>query len=90
MNGMWAKFKTGLLFVNLFEKFIPSSKMTETKYSMPWIDVTIERLVKNRQKLHLRASKDIDEMNHFKRSKHTLTEGIERCLLEIRFKFVYV
>ena len=42
--------KTG--FVEAVERFIPS-KMTKTKYSVPWIDVTIKRLVKKRHKLYL-------------------------------------
>ena len=43
VNDMWVKFKTG--FVEAVERFIPS-KMTKTKYSVPWIDATIKRLVK--------------------------------------------
>ena len=63
---MWVKFKTG--FVEAVERFIPS-KMTKTKYSVPWIDATIKRLVKKRHKLYLRArkSKDPDVKIHYKR-----------------------
>ena len=63
---MWVKFKTG--FVGAVERFIPS-KMTKTKYSVPWIDATIKRLVKKRHKLHLRArkSKDPDVKIHYTR-----------------------
>ena len=43
VNDMWVKFKTG--FVEAVVRFIPS-KMTKTKYSVPWIDATIKRLVK--------------------------------------------
>ena len=43
INDKWVKFKTG--FVEAVERFIPS-KMTKTKYSVPWIDATIKRLVK--------------------------------------------
>ena len=48
--------------------FIPS-KMTKTKYSVPWIHATIKRLVKKRHKLYLRApkSKDPDVKIHYKR-----------------------
>ena len=48
VNDMWVKFKTG--FVEAVERFI-SSKMTKTKCSVSWIDVTIKRLVKKRNKL---------------------------------------
>ena len=34
VNDMWVKFKTGL--VGAVERFIPS-KMTKTKYSVPWL-----------------------------------------------------
>ena len=66
VNDMWVKFKTG--FVEAVERFIPS-KMTKTKYSVPWIDLTIKRLVKKRNKLYLRArkSKDPDVKIHYKR-----------------------
>ena len=66
INEMWVKFKTG--FVEAVERFIPS-KMTKTKYSAPWIDATIKRLVKKRHKLYLRArkSKDSDVKIHYKR-----------------------
>ena len=68
VNNMWVKFKTG--FVEAVERFIPS-KMTKTKYSVPWIDVTIKRLVKKGNKLYLRArkSKDPDVKIHYKRFK---------------------
>ena len=42
VNDMWVKFKTG--FVEAVERFI-ASKMTKTKYSVLWMDVTIKRLV---------------------------------------------
>ena len=63
---MWVKFKTG--FVEAVERFIPS-KMTKTKYSVPWNDVTIKRLVKKRHKHYLRARKckDPDVKIHYKR-----------------------
>ena len=57
VNEMWVKFKTG--FLEAVERFIPS-KMTKTKYSLPWIDATIKRLMKRRQKLYLRARKSND------------------------------
>ena len=66
VNDMWVKFKTG--FFEAVERFIPS-KMTKTKWSVPWIDVTIEWLVKKRHKLylHARKSKDPDVKIHYKR-----------------------
>ena len=43
VKDMLVKFKTG--FVEPIERFIPS-KITKTKYSVPWIDAMIKRLVK--------------------------------------------
>ena len=42
VNDMWVKSRTG--FAEAVERFIPS-KMTKTKYSVPWIDLTNKRLV---------------------------------------------
>ena len=67
VNEMWVKFKTG--FLEAVERFIPT-KMTKTKYSLPWINATIKRLMRRCQKLYLRAarkSNDLDEKNHYKR-----------------------
>ena len=66
VNEMWVKFKTG--FLEAVERFIPS-KMTKTKYSLPWIDAMIKRLKKKCKKLYLlaRKSNDPDVKNHFKR-----------------------
>ena len=65
VNEMWIKFKNG--FLEAVERFIPI-KMTKTKYSLPWIDATIKRLIKRRQKLYLRARKlnDPDVKNRYK------------------------
>ena len=52
VNDMWVNLNIG--FVEAVKRFIPS-KMTKTKYSVPWIDVTIRQLVKKRNKLYLRA-----------------------------------
>ena len=66
VNEMWLKFKTG--FLEAVERFIPT-KMTKTKYNLPWIDVMIKSFMKRRQKLYLgaRKSNDPDVKNHYKR-----------------------
>ena len=51
------------------ERFIPT-KMTKTKYSLPWIDCTIKRLItRKRDRLYFRArrSSSPDIKNHYKR-----------------------
>ena len=81
---MWVKFKTG--FVEAVERFIPS-KMNKTKYSVPWIDLTIKRLAKKRSKLYLRArkSKDPDVKIHYKRFRAHL----QKVLRDAYWKYVF-
>ena len=83
VNDMWVKFKTG--FVEAVERFIPS-KMTKTKYSVPWIDLTIKRLVKKINKLYLRAreSKDPDVKIHYKRFR----AHVQKVLRDAFWKYV--
>ena len=45
VNDMWVSFKSEIIAA--IERFIPS-KMTKTKYSSPWIDSSIKRLIKRR------------------------------------------
>ena len=78
VNDMWVKFKTG--FVEAVERFIPS-KMTKTKYSVPWIDVTIKRLVKKRNKLYLCTRKSKD---HYKRFR----AHVQKVLRDAYWKYV--
>ena len=60
--------------------------MTKTKYSVPWIDATIKRLVKKRHKLYLRArkSKDPDFKIHYKRFR----AHIQKVLRDAYWKHV--
>ena len=63
---MWVSFKSEVLAA--IERFIPS-KMTKTKYSSPWIDCSIKRLIKRRDRLYFRARKSSspDIKSHYKR-----------------------
>ena len=63
VNGMWVSFKSEVI-----ERFIPT-KMTKTKYSLSWIDSSIRRLFRKREKLYFRACKSSspDFKNHYKR-----------------------
>ena len=53
--------------------------MTKAKYSLPWLDATIKRLMKRRQKLYLCARKSNDPVvkNHYKRYR-THVQKVER------------
>ena len=66
VNDMWVSFKSEVL--SAIERFIPT-KMTKTKYSLPWIDSSIKRLIRKRDKLYFRAHKSSspDIKNHYKR-----------------------
>ena len=65
VNDMWVSFKSEVLAA--IERFIPS-KMTKTKYSSPWIDSSIKRLIKRCDRLYFRARKSSspDIKSHYK------------------------
>ena len=48
VHDMWVSFKSEVIAA--IERFIPT-KMTKTKYSFPWIDTSIKRLIRKRDKL---------------------------------------
>ena len=72
---MWVSFKSEVL--SAIERFIPS-KMTKTKYSLPWIDSSIKRLIRKRDKLYFRARKSSspDIKNHYKRFRAHVLKSI--------------
>ena len=63
---MWVSFKSEIIAT--IERFIPS-KMTKTKYSSPWIDSSIKRLIQRSDRLYFRAHKSSspDIKSHYKR-----------------------
>ena len=66
INDMWVSFKSEVIAA--IERFIPT-KMTKTKYSLPWINNSIRSLIRKREKLYFRARKSSspDAKNHYKR-----------------------
>ena len=66
VNDMWVSFKSEVLAA--IERFI-LSKMAKTKYSSPWIDSSIKRLIKRHDSLYFRARKSSspDIKSHYKR-----------------------
>ena len=60
--------------------------MTKTKYSVPWINLTIKRLVKKRKKLYLcaRKPKDPDVKIHYKRFR----AHVQKVLRDTYWKYV--
>ena len=88
VNDMWVSFKSE--FLEAIERFIPT-KMTKTKYSLPWIDHSIKRLIRKREKLYFRARKSSspDIENHYKRTvQSTCTESHKRCILETYVQYL--
>ena len=65
---MWVRFKSEVIAA--IERFIPT-KMTKTKYSLPWIDSSIRRLIRKREKLFFRARKSCSS------DVKTITSGSE-------------
>ena len=66
VNDMLVMLKSEVIAA--IERFIPK-KMTKTKYSLPWIDSSIRRLIRKRKILYFRARKSSssDVKNHYKR-----------------------
>ena len=66
VNDMWVSFMSEVIAA--IQKFI-QTKMTNTKYSLPWIYSLIQRLIRKREKLYFRAHKSSspDVKNHYKR-----------------------
>ena len=75
VNDMWVSFKSEVL--EAIERFIPT-KMTKTKYSLQWIDHSIKRLIRKREKLYFRARKSSspDIKNHYKRFRAHVQKAI--------------
>ena len=65
VNDMWVSFKSKVIAA--IDRFIPT-KMTNTKYSFPVIDSSIQHLIRKREKLYFRAHKSSspDVKNHYK------------------------
>ena len=59
------------------ERFIPT-KMTKTRCSLPWIDHSIKRPLRKREKLYFRARKSNspDIKNHYKRFRAHVQKAI--------------
>ena len=91
VNEMWVKFKRG--FVEAVERFIPSKK-TKTKYSVPWIDLTIKRLVKKEISFTFVLVNQRTLMSRFitSGSEHMYRRYLEMPIskMEICFQYIYV
>ena len=76
VNDMWVSFKSEVLAA--IERFIPS-KMTKTKYSSPWIDSSLKRLIKRCDRLYFRAPKSSspDIKSHYNGSEHMFKRSSE-------------
>ena len=66
VNDMWVSFKSEVIAA--IERFI-LTKITKTKYNLSWIDSSIRRLIRKREKLYFRACKSSspEVKNHYKR-----------------------
>ena len=75
VNDMWVSFKSEVIVT--FERSIPT-KMTKTKYSLPWIDISIKRLLRKRDKLYFcaRKSSSSEVKSHYKRFRANVQKDI--------------
>ena len=82
VNDMWVSFKSEVIAA--IERFIPS-KMTKTKYSSPWVDNSIKRLIKRRDRLYFRARKSSspDIKSHYKRFRAHVQRSSEMHIVSI-------
>ena len=82
-NDMWVSFKSEIIVAIV--GFIPS-KMTKTKYSSPWIDSWIKRLIKRRDRLYFRARKSSspDIKSHLKRFR----EHVQKVIRDAYWKHI--
>ena len=83
VNEMWVNFKTQLSAA--VDKFIPS-KMTKTKYSLPWIDTSIRKVLKCKERLHLcaRKSGSPDVKNHYKKFR----AHVRKVIMDAYWRYV--
>ncbi len=75
VNELWSEFRDDIAYA--IGKFIPS-KMTKAKYSCPWIDTAIKRLIHKREKLYhkIRHSQDPDLKARYKLFKAHVQKSI--------------
>ena len=81
VNDMWVSFKSEVIAA--IERFIPT-KMTKIKCSLPWIDSSIRRLIRKREKLYFRARKSSspDVKNDYKRFRAHVQKVIKDAYWE--------
>ena len=84
VNDMWVSFKSEVIAA--IERFIPS-KMTKSKYSSPWIDCSIKRLIKRCDRLYFRARKSSspDIKSHYKR----FTAHVQKVIRDAYWKLLF-
>ena len=78
VNDMWVSFEYEV--ITAIERFIPT-KMTKTKYSLPWIDNSIRRLIRKGEKIYFRSRKSSspDIKNHYKRFRAHVQKAIREA-----------
>ena len=77
----WEKFKVGIM--DIAEKHVPS-KMTSTRYNLPWINRKLRRLTRKKQKLYNKArkSRTRDDWVHYKAFKKNAQAAIQNAHTE--------
>ena len=82
VNDMCVSFKSEVLLA--IERLVPT-KMTKTKYSLPWIDHSIKRLIRKREKLYSVLESHSEPLQTV---QSTCTESHQRCIFETYFQYL--
>ena len=82
VNDMWVSFKSEVIAA--IERFIPT-KMTKTKYSLPWIDSSIGRLIRKREKLYFVLASQAAQ-NHYKQFR----AHVEKVIRDAYWKHISI
>ena len=85
VNDMWVSLKSEVIAA--IERLIPT-EMTKTKYSLPWIDSSIRRIIRKREKLCFRARKSSSPDVKNQTVQSTCSKGNQRCILETYFQYI--
>lgn len=77
-NTLWTEFQTVLQAT--IDKNVPS-KMSSTRYNLPWVDQTIRRAIRRKQRLYNKARKSgsPDDWLKFKTTRRSIDRGIKKA-----------
>ena len=80
IDSNWTSFKHGI--TEIMDKYIPS-KMTTTRYNLPWINSKLKRMIRKKQRLYNKAkkSKRLVDWDRFKSFKKETQKALKTAQL---------